>query len=626
MTQRITKPAIWLAFALLIFALSFTRYADFDLWWHLKLGQSLLDNGALFRTDSFSWTHHGTTQFTGEWLADLIIWLSYAAGGMTGIAILKGTVLLGTLVILYHALRSRTHHEQTGYAAALFTLLLVLFAIRFRMFARPYIFSQLCLATWLLIIFRHEKNGNQRILLALLPLQIVWANLSVGAIFGAPLFLLYAIGTPAMRSQWFRSLLLLAAIAACSLLNPSTWQLYTLAYQLSADPFKNVIGEYQPLNAQILWGFGLRYTIQFQILAAGALYWLLIKRGWRNTFHLLICALFLFETSQQVRMIELSAMVLALFFVTPLEQLLENCRSTLPQHSRFYPVAAILLILLLIPLSIVRNNTYTFGSAAKEDTFPDGAIAFLQREQVSGTMFNSYSLGGYLIFKAPERPVFIDGRYRRLYNPDFYRLYEQAISNAAGWHTLEQRHPIDYALLEYDQKAQQFPLHLNSNPAWALVYWDNHSALYLKRGGKNQHIIDRYQYQIAKPAFYDFSYFSTLKGQAPAALLSAINADIARNPANQEPRLARAFLLYNMPGTDRSALLAEMRELLTLKPDLAFKHAALGMLLLDSGDSAGATAEAKKAIVLDPTNQGSRYLARKLGLPLPSVPSTSPHK
>ena len=53
--------------------------------------------------------------------------------------------------------------------------------------------------------------------------------------------------------------------------------------------------------------------------------------------------------------------------------------------------------------------------------------------------------------------------------------------NADAWEQAERRWGFDYAVMEYDLKDRRFPLHLNSNPDWALIYWDNHSAVYLKR-------------------------------------------------------------------------------------------------------------------------------------------------
>ena len=41
---------------------------------------------------------------------------------------------------------------------------------------------------------------------------------------------------------------------------------------------------------------------------------------------------------------------------------------------------------------------------------PVDAVAFINNHHLSGNMLNDYVYGGYLIWAAPEHPVFVDGR------------------------------------------------------------------------------------------------------------------------------------------------------------------------------------------------------------------------
>ena len=69
------KNIVLLMFSLLIIILSFTKYADYDLWWHLELGQTVYNSHEIYSEDEFSYTFQGKKQFNAEWLADLIIFL-----------------------------------------------------------------------------------------------------------------------------------------------------------------------------------------------------------------------------------------------------------------------------------------------------------------------------------------------------------------------------------------------------------------------------------------------------------------------------------------------------------------------------------------------------------------------
>ena len=613
-------------FALLVVLFCMTRYADYDLWWHMKLGESLLATGGLYRLDTFSYTFAGHPQFTGEWLADLLIYLAYVAGGLLGVNLLKGTVLLGAFGFMYGALRDRTREEEQGFTAVILTLLVMLFALRFRLYVRPYIFSIFFLAVYLWCFSRYARTRDQRLLYVLPVLQVVWANLSVGAVFGPVVAGFFVIGEMAAdRQRPFLHLPVLFLIAAATLVNPETYRIYTLALNLSGDPFKAFVGEYQPLTAQILWGYGLRYTLPFQILVVVATLYFVLCRGWRNLFHLLLVAFFLYETVQQVRMIELATLAAGLCAVMPVARLISPVARFLKGGARFIPVAVALVLVGVIPVSVVGNRTYVFGYGLKQDAFPDGALAFLDREHVAGRMFNSYSFGGYLIWTAPERKVFFDGRYARLYNPDFYRLYNDALSGADAWRTAAQRYGFDYALFEYDLKSRNFPRHLADNPDWALVYWDNHAVVYLKRTPANQPVIDHYEYRVTRPNFYNFSYLGRYREPAAVrAALSSVNREIALNPANQEPYLAKAFLLYQQGPAAYPTALEAVRAAMPLRPDLAMKHSALAFLLAEQGFAEQARAEISRALELDPFDAMAWDLGPRLGMKM-KKPTRSPH-
>src|SRR5512133_4231715 len=97
------------AVAILSLFVCMTRYADYDLWWHLKLGESLVANWRIPSVDTFSYTAFGRSQFAGEWLADGIIFLTFKLGGFWGLNLLKTVLLLITFYFLHLLMR-----EQAG--------------------------------------------------------------------------------------------------------------------------------------------------------------------------------------------------------------------------------------------------------------------------------------------------------------------------------------------------------------------------------------------------------------------------------------------------------------------------------------------------------------------------------
>ena len=46
----------------------------------------------------------------------------------------------------------------------------------------------------------------------------------------------------------------------------------------------------------------------------------------------------------------------------------------------------------------------------RDNIYPPQAVAYLEQHPCKGNLFNSYNYGGYLIWKLPNTPVYIDGR------------------------------------------------------------------------------------------------------------------------------------------------------------------------------------------------------------------------
>jgi len=599
--------------ALLTVLLCMTKYADYDLWWHLKLGETIYSTHSLPWLDTFSYTAAGRHQFTGEWLADLIIFLTFQTAGFLGLNLLKALLLLLSFSFLFLHMKSTSKNAGGAAFAAVITLVIVLFAVRFRLFVRPYLFSLPFLALFLFLLGRWRTLLRDRYIYLLPAFMLLWANTSVGAVFG-----LFLLGVATLldifeRKSWSLLPVLLLTIAA-SLLNPETWRLYTLALDLTSDPYRAMVGEYQPITRDILFGSGLRYTLCFQLLAFGGALYFILCRGWKDLFRLIIFSFLLYESFRQVRLVELFSIAAAPcfnLFLMRIGSLVPEIPEWIKRYAGFALSASVLA---LIPWTVFNSPVYAFGNGPKEGAFPEGALKFLQEHNVSGKMFNSYGFGGYLIWREGERKVFIDGRYRRLYTPAEYGEYKAAVDSADGWKTAERKHRFDYAVLEYDLLSQRFPSHLLKNPDWALVYWDNHSLVYLKRTPERAALIDRFEYRTARPTFLDLSYLDAYQGGKLNEALSSLEREVALNPDNQFVLLARVYLRYQLGKLYLPQIKADLEKVLPMKPDFAMKHSALAMVLAATGESERAKREVERALQLNPLDDAALAQAKEMGI------------
>ena len=93
----------------------------------------------------------------------------------------------------------------------------------------------------------------------------------------------------------------------------------------------------------------------------------------------------------------------------------------------------------------------------------------------TGNLLNEYDWGGYLIWRVPERPVFIDGRLF-LFLPDVLTEYEEMVFMRPGWRDQLDRHAIAQVLLRPDR-----PLVVTLRDLGWTVVSEDRTALLLQR-------------------------------------------------------------------------------------------------------------------------------------------------
>ncbi|NVN99852.1 MAG: hypothetical protein HXX17_11045 [Geobacteraceae bacterium] len=611
---------VLLSFAILVAGFTFTRIADYDFWWHLNLGRSVISSLSTSPVDTFSYTFNGVKQFSSEWLTDSIMYLFFSAGGYLGVNILKFILILATFATLIktHQLIDRSENNGWFYPSIV-AVVITLFALRFRLFIRPYLFSFLFIAAFFYLLSRHEKDDDRKALLFLPLIELFWANLSKGAFYGPFIISCYLFWQIFQKKSSAKSVaVILAATIAASLANPETYRIYTLILDF-ASKGKDVtmVGEQQPLSSQILWGQGLGYTFGYQLLVVGSLIYFTLLKGWKNLFHLLLFITFFIPSLLMVRMIDFFSIIGCIFTFKTVQAAMGPISGRLASRKKLAAAIFSLGMIIILIITVPGNRTYSFGLGVKEEKTPEGALSFLDREGVKGRIFNSYAFGGYIPWRSPQRQVFIDGRINQLFPTSFHKEYFRIIAEPAQWKKAEETWGFDTAILEYDLKSQNlhFPAHLAGNPEWALVYWDNHSIVYLKRTPQRKTLIDRLEYRAARPTFIDLSYLDeSVKAGKLNESLMALDREVAMNPDNQYVLLARVYLRYQLGKLYLPQIREDLEKVLPMKPDFAMKHSALAMILNAAGEKELAKKELKEALRLNPLDEGAIVLAKELGI------------
>jgi hypothetical protein len=474
--------AILLGIAL--FAMSVRETIDPDLWWHLRTGEAILQNG-IPRTDLFSYTVPTHEWIVQQWLTDLLMWLIYSGVGLVGLSVFFAALVMVTFLLVYKRCEGRPY-------LAAFTVLLGLLTAALPLGVRPQMVNIFFLALFIFILEGYRQGKVQRKWLYALPLlTLLWANMHSGFMVGIAILAVYTIGEgagrlgsrlfehPTVETFSWRDVGLLALFTVGSFLaafvNPSTYKLvFFSAGTLGSSAIQSNILEWRsPDFHQIyFWFFGIT-------LALGVIIWVFSPRRPTPTELLL----FLGTAAGgliSARHIPLFAVVAPLILSRHLLLILDGTSLyKLFKEDDGQPTGVIqainwLVIVLMLGVALLWTAVRLSNNhLSVEKTFPVAATDYLIESGLSETnIYNHYEWGGYLIWR--RIPVFIDGR-TELYGDEFF------LSNLQAF---EARHDWQEPLEEYDVETIIMPQNsalatvLTVSTDWDEVYVDDQARIF----------------------------------------------------------------------------------------------------------------------------------------------------
>ncbi len=521
------RPAILLLAAALLFIWFSPEVADSDTWWHLKTGQYILQTHHLPDPDPFAFTTKDAGaaypdepvvrhfNLTHEWLAQIIFYLAYAAGGFTGLIVLRAALLIGVCGFVGLVAHRRTGSFYWAVAAAIGTASV---ANRY-VSDRPFLFSFILVAgTFAILEYR-------RYLWALPPLFLFWANVHGGFFLGWVILGVYCADAVFFRGAKLtpedRKLFLVSAVSvAVSLLNPNFLEPLRMTMLYRQSKLQVRLWEWQHTA---LWPLEPFQILLFVCAIAMAMAAFRVRfTDWIFFFGFAFAAIWAVRNVMLFSI--LSPFLIATYF---------PWKRALPAIGEF---AAAGLLLVGIGVGAAQGSGLQFRAA--EWKYPWAAAKFLEDHHVTSPMLNSYVDGGFLIWRLwPQERVFIDGRALsdKVFE-DFTRIAYDA-GNVDPRQMLEQR-GIDTVILDGFEYTSGEPFRLIpvlalSKPVdWHLVYWDAAAVIFMRHPPPGMATIDN--------------------GFAMNALEEQCKNYIAHDPYH--PRCARGLaLLYQQLGENGRA-------------------------------------------------------------------------
>jgi len=591
-----------LGFAALAYALlaGLRTVTDWDLGWQLATGRWVAQHHQVPSTEVFSYTAQGQP-WEYPVASGLLFYLVYLAGNYALLSVLGAAACVSTIALLL---------RRGSWVTATLAILAIP-RIALRTTPRAEIFTVVLFAAFLSLLWQQYETGRAR--LWLLPLMMMaWVNLHLGLTAGLGLIAGYVLleclemvwpnhrrsAIDRLRRAWPWFLATLSAM----LVNPWGWRVFATALHLMAPmtAHSQQIREWAPTKLNwitSIFGLSLRSPDTFVVLllvVAIAVPVALIRRQLGAAVWL--CgATFLGIRAQRLQVLFSIVVVIVAGSVltsalASLQHKIEDAR--LPSILATGACCFIVLLVCVWSGDMVTNRAYmgrtdlaSFGTGLGW-WFPEGGAAFIERENMPGQIFNSYSEGGYITWRlGPKYRDYIDGRGDPFGEELFLRniVLMGTPPDSAGWQREAERYDINTIIVPLGryQALEQFPVlrQFCDGETWRPVYLDEVSAVFLRRRPETESIIQRLQ----------INCFTT---PVPAILPTG-------NDSKAFNQWANAAAVLHLLGRNSEALVATTKAL-AIFPESAYVHHTRANLLAEAGDLRGAEQQYLLAAALEP--------------------------
>ncbi|MBI3726235.1 hypothetical protein HY251_20090 [bacterium] len=408
---------------------------DYDELWHLASGRAIVEQGSVPARDPFTFTAGETPWVNTNWLAQVVLYQVYKAGGLSLNWLLGRALLVGAVALAHERSRRRASAPWASVPVAFF----VLCALRTASTMRPQGWTFVLLALALLLLDSLKERPSRAAAAGLLATLVLSEQLHGGFVF-----LYAAVGIFLVAEVWDlwrglegaskRLVLLLAIVIALGLLS---FALHPHGFRALLHPLSYVrdervreifiVNELAPTDATSEVGF----MVEGAVLALLALA-CIARRPWR-TADLLLVLVFAHLAFQSLRGLHYLAIVLAAPLAFSLEGALEVARERGPAlaraalallgrlelaariFGRWLPLALLLAVGTATAQSIPKLQRGVPGDLSSPLLRLQADVAematYIDATDPPGNLYNVMEAGGILDWRLyPKRRIFMDGR------------------------------------------------------------------------------------------------------------------------------------------------------------------------------------------------------------------------
>ena len=468
-----------------------------DLGWHLALGRSIVETGAVPTSEPFTHTARGVPMVAHEWLSQAIYHGVVELGGLLSLRALHAAIAVAMLLLLFALFRT----ERAPRAAALLGVFLYAAIGQARFQVRPQMFDLACLMSLYGAVFVCAPALRARHCVAIIAATALWANLHSGVVLFAALVCIYV--AVELAQQWsglrtprqsdlgsgepIRLIVLALGVVLAVFATPHHFRI--VPYVLESGRINRVMSmEWLPLLE--FWRHPAKppWALEAYLVVTLLFLWAVYSKLRRREGSLANVAVVAFATGLAFYSQRFVVLAFApLLFGLPVLSM-RAAGGLRPEQRRALGVATIALVVGLTP-SVLWPRGPLDGLARRfseelsfrPSMFPQGALDFLSEADLSGKLFTPSKWGGYVLYRTHDQyPIFVDGRWVTL-GQDLLADSQVIARRKPGAFRLLDDYAIDLVLVHRGWMTSG----MRERNTWIPLFENLNAGVYLLRDSRN---------------------------------------------------------------------------------------------------------------------------------------------
>ena len=398
-----------------------------DTFWHLQMGKDWLENGLSPWVDHYSFTYSGHAITNPPVIFQVLLYLATSKFGLvTGFQVVRLGCFLLTVGASFLLLR------QMKAPVIIYALVIpmIVFLLEIRAMVRPELLSYTFSIVALMLYFRAGNSISARNLLPMVALIWFWSfyhSSVVGYIIFFGFFFDCAVAQINSRSPgtvWVKWFIWGLIIVAVGYLNPSFSHPLVQAITFPSE-WKILIREYLPSGT----GFSSNAGIGIYVLILFAVLTPVMAFKQKRFGIFIVWAVLVYSAIMMRRMVTPSGIIVVMLAAHLLIE--AKVFHRLNPAGKSFQNQFVWFVALVAIGATLYSNVWLARYFMKENQsflgrYPTAIADYINEQQMAGRIFNTYGMGGYLIYRlSPRNQVYIDGRTQILYPLEHMQRYEE---------------------------------------------------------------------------------------------------------------------------------------------------------------------------------------------------------